>query len=100
MSLLTETRGSGRGAGFMKKRTSKSASGTQGTSSQSGTSLPTDDTAEAELDDPMTDGITRTLRKIVEEVKQMTPEEFRQSLFRSGIIDENGKLTPMYRRRK
>ncbi len=48
----------------------------------------------------MTDGITRTLRNIVEEVKQMTPEEFRQSLFHAGIIDENGKLTPMYTRRK
>jgi len=58
------------------------------------------DTAEAEPADPMTDGITLTLRKIVEEVKRMTPEEFRQSLFDAGIVDEHGKLTPMYKRRK
>jgi hypothetical protein len=58
------------------------------------------DTAEAEPEDLMTDGITLTLRKIVEKVERMTPEEFRQSLVRSGIIDEHGKLTPMYRRRK
>ena len=58
------------------------------------------DTAEAEPEDPMTSGVTRMLRKIVEEVKRMTPEEFRQSLFHAGIIDEHGKLTPMYKRRK
>jgi hypothetical protein len=84
----------------MKKHTCKSASGTKRTSSQSGTSVPIADKAEEEPAEPMTDGITLTLRKIVEEVKRMTPEEFRESLLDAGIIDEHGKLTPMYRRRK
>jgi hypothetical protein len=48
----------------------------------------------------MTDGITRTLRKIVEEVERMTPEEFRQSLIDAGIYDEHGNLKAMYKRRK
>jgi len=56
--------------------------------------------AEAELADPMTSEITLTLNKIIEKFKRMTPVEFRQSLFHAGIIDEHGKLTPMYRRRK
>jgi hypothetical protein len=58
------------------------------------------DTAEAEPEDLMTDGITLTLRKIVEEVNRMTPEEFRQSLIDAGIYDEHGKLRAMYKRRK
>ena len=48
----------------------------------------------------MTSEITLTLNKIIEKFKRMTPEEFRQSLVRSGILDEHGKLTPMYTRRK
>jgi len=84
----------------MKKRTSKSASETQKISSQSGTSVPMDDTADAILDDPMTDGITRRLKMLVDEVNRMTPEEFRQSLIDAGIYDEHGKLKAMYRRRK
>jgi len=58
------------------------------------------DTAEAEPEDPMTSDVTRMLRQLVEKVERMTPEEFRQSLFRAGIVDEHGKLMPMYRRRK
>jgi hypothetical protein len=84
----------------MKKLTSKSASATQETSSRSGMSAPMADTLEAIAADPMTDGITLSLIALIEKVERMTPEEFRQSLVRSGIIDEHGKLTPMYRRRK
>jgi hypothetical protein len=35
---------------------------------------------------------------IVEDIRKMTPEEFRESLIRAGIIDQNGELTPTYRR--
>ena len=35
---------------------------------------------------------------IVEDIRKMTPEEFRESLVRAGIIDRNGELTAKYRR--
>ena len=35
---------------------------------------------------------------IVEDIRKMTPEEFRESLVQAGIIDRNGELTPKYRR--
>jgi hypothetical protein len=58
------------------------------------------DTANVEPEDLMISEVTHTLREIIEELKRMTPEEFRQSLVHAGIIDEHGKLTPMYKRRK
>lgn len=45
-----------------------------------------------------TSGVTRLLREIVEEIKQMTPEEFRRSLIQSGILNEDGTLTAKYKR--
>jgi hypothetical protein len=35
---------------------------------------------------------------IVENIRKKTPEEFRESLIKAGIIDQNGELTPTYRR--
>ncbi len=35
---------------------------------------------------------------IVENIRKMTPEEFRESLVQAGIVDQNGELTPTYRR--
>ena len=40
------------------------------------------------------------VEKIIEEVKNMTPAEFRQSLFRDGITNEDGTLRDEYKRRK
>jgi hypothetical protein len=42
---------------------------------------------------------TRTLREIVEEIEQMTPEEFRQSLIKTGILNEDGTLAAKYKRK-
>jgi hypothetical protein len=84
----------------MKKRTSKSASATRRTSSRSGTSDPMADTEKAAPEITITSRVTRTLQSIVEEVEKMTPEEFRQSLVRAGIANEDGTLTDKYKRRK
>jgi hypothetical protein len=35
---------------------------------------------------------------IVEDIRNMTVEEFRESLVRAGITDSNGELTPTYKR--
>ena len=83
----------------MKKRTSKSASAARKTSSRSGTSAPTADTEKADEVVFPTSGVTRTLREIVEEIKRMTPEEFRQSLIQSGILNEDGTLAARYKRK-
>jgi hypothetical protein len=48
----------------------------------------------------ITSGVTRTLQKIVEEVERMSPKEYRQSLVHAGILNEDGTLTEMYKRRK
>jgi hypothetical protein len=81
----------------MKKRTSRSTSATRRTSSRSGTSGRTADTAGAEAaedakykDNPF--------GYLLEDIRKMTVEEFRESLIRAGIIDQNGELTPTYRR--
>ena len=83
----------------MKKRTSKSASAARKTSSRSGTSAPMADTEKAEEVVYPTSGVTRMLREIVEELKQMTPEEFRQSLIQTGILNEDGTLAAKYKRK-
>lgn len=36
---------------------------------------------------------------VVEVIKKMSPDEFRESLIRAGIIDEDGRLTENYRRK-
>ncbi len=81
----------------MKKRTSRSTSGRKRTSSRSGTSgrmAGMDAAEEAEkasyADSPWA--------YIVENIRKMTPEEFRESLVQAGIVDQNGELTPTYRR--
>jgi len=38
------------------------------------------------------------IASIAESVRNMTPEEFQQSLVHSGIVSANGKLTSKYRR--
>ncbi len=81
----------------MKKRTSRSTSATRRTSSRSGTSGRTAGTAAAEATEKA--GYADSpWAYIVDNLRNMTPEEFRQSLFLAGIIDENGELTPTYRR--
>jgi hypothetical protein len=57
------------------------------------------DTEKAEEVVYPTSGVTRMLREIVEELKQMTPEEFRQSLIQSGILNEDGTLAAKYKRK-
>jgi hypothetical protein len=88
---------SGKGAGSMKKRTSRSTSATRRTSSRSGTSGRTADTAGAKAAEEA--GYADSpYAYIVEDIRKMTPQEFRELLIRAGIIDENGELTPTYRR--
>lgn len=41
--------------------------------------------------------ISDTLKHITEAVKRMTPDEFRESLVRAGIVDKDGMLTEPYR---
>jgi hypothetical protein len=42
------------------------------------------------------EGASGTLRVISEQVKKMTPAEFRKSLMAAGILGTNGKLTANY----
>lgn len=42
--------------------------------------------------------VSDTARMIAEKARSITPSEFRESLVRAGIIDENGELTPPYRK--
>ena len=46
-----------------------------------------------------TSAVTRTLREIVEEIERMSPEEFRQSLIQTGILNEDGTLAAKYKRK-
>ncbi len=78
----------------MKKRTSKYASGTRKTSSQSGTSAETVGTENGKG----TPSMASVLSSIASSVRKMTPEEFKQSLVESGIILANGELTAEYKR--
>ena len=81
----------------MKKRTSRSTSGPRRTSSRSGTSGRTAGTggADAAEDAKYKDS---PFAYVLEAIRKMTPEEFRESLVRAGIIDQNGELTPTYKR--
>ena len=82
----------------MKKRKSRSTSGPRKTSSRSGTSGGrTAGTAgpEAAEDAKYKDS---PFAYVLEAIRKMTPEEFRESLIRAGIVDHNGELTPTYRR--
>jgi hypothetical protein len=45
------------------------------------------------------ENLRKTLKKIQQKIKDMTNEEFRESLRRAGIIDKHGKLTKHYRRK-
>jgi hypothetical protein len=80
----------------MKKRTSRSASETRRISSPSGTSAETVDTESAQVDKPVPN-MASVLASISEQVRQMTPEEFKQSLVRTGIIWPNGELKNEYK---
>lgn len=41
--------------------------------------------------------MTEVLKEISEKIKNMTPEEFKESLIKTGIITEDGKLTEQYK---
>jgi hypothetical protein len=52
--------------------------------------------------DPIVDpvyppGMPGIMQRISDRLKKMTPEEFRESLKRAGIIDADGNLAPQYR---
>jgi len=78
----------------MKKPTSKSASATPATSLPSGTSVPTDATAN---DRPPKKKPKGKFDAVLRKVKSMNAQQFRQSLVAAGIIDDAGKLTEKYR---
>jgi hypothetical protein len=81
----------------MRKRTSRSASATRKTSSRSGTSAATGATGKK----PPKNG--KDLGKfgfIVEQIREMTSDEFHESLIDAGIIDRNGRLTSKYKPKK
>jgi hypothetical protein len=82
----------------MSKRTSKSASGTRKTSSPSGTSGETAATGKSKKPRPEIDYSGSRFAYLVDALKRMTPEEFHRSLVDAGIVDEDGELTPMYKR--
>ncbi len=83
----------------MSKRTSKSASGTRGTSSPSGTSGRTVATAGAVPSPGANEAAGSEFSFLIESVQGMTAAEFRRSLIQSGIVDGDGKLAAKYRRR-
>ncbi len=90
-------KGFGRGAGYINKHTSKSASETSKTSSPSGTSDLTVGTASIL---PRAEGGTTAefTASIANYVIGMTPEQFQSSLVRSGIVSPSGKLKSKYKR--
>ncbi len=59
-----------------------------------------DDMAREAVNKAMPSPFARTFEKIIEELKNMTPEEFRQSLFHAGIANEDGTLRDEYKRRR
>jgi hypothetical protein len=81
----------------MKKPTSRSTSATRRTSSRSGTSGRTAGTAGAEAAEDASYAES-PYAFIVEDIRKMTVEEFRESLIRAGILDRKGRLTAKYRR--
>jgi hypothetical protein len=81
----------------MKKRISKPASGTSKTSSRSGTSVKTVATDEV-LCDSNAGTMAEFTAAIANLVSDMTPEQFQESLVRSGIVSSRGKLTKKYKR--
>jgi hypothetical protein len=81
----------------MKKPTSKSTTATRRTSSRSGTSGRTAGTAGANAAEGAAYAES-PYAFVVENIRKMTVEEFRESLVRAGIIDRNGELTAKYRR--
>ncbi len=80
----------------MKKPTSKSASATPKTSSQSGTSARTGATANGR---PRKEKFEGKFAYLAEGLQAMSEEEIRQSLIRAGIIDANtGQLASKYQK--
>ena len=77
----------------MKKRTSRSTSGPRKTSSRSGTSGRTAGTAgdEATEDAKYKDS---PFAYLLEDIRKMTPEEFRESLIRRGSSTRTGSSRP------
>lgn len=43
--------------------------------------------------------IVETLMRISDQITDMTPEEFKDSLIKAGVIDRDGKLTEPYKRK-
>ena len=81
----------------MTKRISKPASGTKKTSSRRGTSGKTAATARTEPERPPTGSMAEFIESIANQIREMTPAEYRESLIRTGIITPDGKLTKEYR---
>lgn len=46
----------------------------------------------------MSEEISEVLKLIAEKIKAMSPEEFRASLIRAGIIKQDGKLEDTYKK--
>ncbi len=77
----------------MAKRISKSASGTRKTSSRRGTSAKTAGTAWTEPESPPAGSMAGVLESIANQIREMTPADYRESLIRTSIITPDGKLT-------
>jgi hypothetical protein len=82
----------------MKKRTSKSASAINRTSSRSGTSARTVGMASIDPKKPDPGTIAEFTASSATFVNNMTPEEFRDSLVRARIVSPGGKLKSKYKR--
>jgi hypothetical protein len=82
----------------MKKRTSKSASASRKTSSPSGTLAKMVGTASVQVKNVVGETTAEFTAAIADQVRAMTPEQFKSSLIRSGIVSKDGKLTSKYKR--
>lgn len=61
-------------------------------------SAPTDATARDGEEDPKYDWRSSKFAYIIQTLRKMKPEERRKLSIEAGIHDENGKLTPRYKR--
>src|SRR6185503_19740912 len=97
MSRRSRRSESGRGVGFMRKHTFKSASASPRTFSRSGASARMAGTAGTTHKQSNGKG---TYIGAVKKIVKMSPADFRRTLQRLGITKTNGELTVKYRNKK
>ena len=100
MSQPKAKKGSGTRAGSTRTHTSSSASASKKTSSRSGTSIPTADTAKSkEFHEIVENGINSNYMMVASKIDKMSGSDFRASLVRAGIISTKGTLKAKYKKK-